>query len=194
MNLPNKITLLRVLITPLAISSLYINFPYHITISLLLFILAMATDPIDGFIARKYNMVTSLGALLDPLIDKFIIGGLFICLVDLDVFPIWIILIILGRETLVTTFRNIGKENNVTIKALPSGKIKTLFQTLAVSLGLLLLAVQSSEISSLISYTKIIEKSALILLIISLIISIYSMLQLFIKHRNSVIKNLNSND
>lgn len=189
MNLANKITLSRIGLTIIAVLALYIDFPYHTLTTLILFIVAMSTDAIDGHVARKYNMVTKLGAILDPLMDKLTIGGFLICLLDLKVFPILMVLIILGREILVSTFRNIGKAHDVTIKALPSGKLKTVFQTIAIGFGLLEATAERQEIMALTPYIGIIDKIALTFLAIALILSIYSMFELYFKHKYSVINN-----
>ncbi|MCL2637544.1 MAG: CDP-diacylglycerol--glycerol-3-phosphate 3-phosphatidyltransferase [Oscillospiraceae bacterium] len=126
MNLANKLTFLRVLMIPLFVFFLLNNF---YLIALILFILASITDALDGYIARKHNMVTDLGKLLDPLADKVLVISALVCFIDVFRIPAWAVVIIIAREFVVTGFRLavVQKDNKAVIAADVWGKIKTAF-------------------------------------------------------------------
>ena len=98
MNLPNKLTLLRIILIPVFMVVLYWNFPGAAYVALAIFIIASLTDLLDGKIARKYNLVTNFGKFMDPLADKLLVCSAMICLVDLRLLPSWIVIIIIARE------------------------------------------------------------------------------------------------
>lgn len=131
-NIANNLTLARILAVPFLILLLY--FPTRLTclLAMLLFILASLTDLFDGFLARKYNLVTSLGKFLDPLADKLLIISVLIMLVQTGRLEAWIVIIIVGRETTVTGLRAIAAEKGQVIAADRYGKLKTIFQVLAI--------------------------------------------------------------
>lgn len=139
MTLPNKITFFRLLLTIAAITLFYGNFNNHYWWSLLFFIVSMFLDFLDGYLARKLNQVTNLGAYLDPLVDKITIISLLICLVDQSIIPAYLAILLIFRDISVTSFRNLALAKNIYIPAKISGKLKTLLQTLGVTLGLLTL-------------------------------------------------------
>ncbi|MCL2108304.1 MAG: CDP-diacylglycerol--glycerol-3-phosphate 3-phosphatidyltransferase [Oscillospiraceae bacterium] len=130
LNLANKFTILRVLMLPVFVAVLLIGkIPYNYAIALILFILASITDWLDGYIARKYNMVTDLGKFLDPLADKMLVISALICFVELAWIPSWVVVIIVMREFMVSGFRLsvCAKDNKAVIAADIWGKIKTAF-------------------------------------------------------------------
>ena len=131
-NLANQLSILRILITPLVILLLY--FPGKITCSLavLLFIIASFTDWLDGFIARRYNSVTSLGKFLDPLADKLLICSVLIMFSALDWAPAWVVIVIVCRELVVTGLRAIAIDEGIVLAADKFGKAKTVLQILAI--------------------------------------------------------------
>ena len=141
MNLPNKLTVLRmILIVPFIILLLggktgldhyFIDTDY---IALVLFIIASLTDLIDGKIARKYNLVTNFGKFMDPLADKLLVCSAMIALIELERIPAWIVIIIISREFVISGFRLIASDNGVVIAASYWGKFKTTFQMLMVCL------------------------------------------------------------
>ena len=138
MNLPNKITIFRVLLIPIImviaeIESLQVPFIWTITlgnfIMLMIFIVATLSDFVDGYIARKYNLVTNFGKFADPLADKILVLALMIILLEQNtLLPGWAVTIILAREFIVTGFRIIAADKNIVIAAGWSGKIKTNLQ------------------------------------------------------------------
>lgn len=165
MNLPNKLTLLRVILIPFFIWSLMLNngetqsFRY---IAVAIFIIASLTDLLDGKIARKYNLVTNFGKFMDPLADKLLVCSALICLVALDQFPVWMAIIIVSREFIISGFRLIAVEQGLVIAASYWGKFKTTFQMIAIVLLIL-------NIPALGTVATVMIWIALILTVVSLV-------------------------
>lgn len=142
MNLPNKLTIFRViLVVPFVIALLGGNagwFGNNLLISeivaLAIFIIASLTDLIDGKIARKYNMVTNFGKFMDPLADKLLVSAALIVLVSMERIPAWVVIIIISREFIISGFRLVAADNRVVIAASYWGKFKTAFQMVMVCL------------------------------------------------------------
>ncbi len=133
MNLPNKLTLLRVILIPFFVVFLLTDFvPYHYLIALVIFIVASLTDMADGKIARKYNLITNFGKFMDPLADKLLVCSAMICLIPLGQLAAWIVVIIIAREFIISGFRLIASDNGVVIAASYWGKFKTTFQMMMV--------------------------------------------------------------
>ncbi len=129
MNLPNKLTILRVILIPFFVFFMLTEFvPYHYIIALIIFIVASLTDMADGKIARKYNLVTNFGKFMDPLADKLLVCSAMICLIPLGQLAAWVVVIIIGREFIISGFRLIASDNGVVIAASYWGKFKTTFQ------------------------------------------------------------------
>ena len=149
MNIPNKITISRILLIPFFVIVMMFDFgwgtmslfgaemPVHHFIGALIFILASTTDWIDGYYARKYNLVTTLGKFLDPLADKLLVSAAFILMVELDMAAAWIIIIIISREFAVTGLRLILAGGGEVVAANQLGKIKTWAQIVAIAAALL---------------------------------------------------------
>lgn len=139
MNLPNKLTILRMfLIIPFVVILLTNCFGNQsITYALIIFIIASLTDMLDGMIARKYNLITNFGKFMDPLADKMLVTAAFICLVEMGKLPAWAVIIILSREFIISGFRLIASDNGVVIAASYFGKFKTVFQMILVIMLLL---------------------------------------------------------
>ena len=130
MNLPNKLTILRVILIPFFVFFLISPFfdGYGNYIALAIFIIASLTDMADGKIARKYNLVTNFGKFMDPLADKLLVCSAMICLVDLELIPVWVVLIIIAREFIISGSRLVASDNGIVIAASYWGKFKTNFQ------------------------------------------------------------------
>ena len=128
MNLPNKLTVLRIVLTPFYLAAMLIDFQYHHLVAALIFIVASVTDFLDGNIARKNNIVTTFGKLCDPVADKMLTTAALLAFMHLDLCNIWIVMIVLTREFLVTSFRLVASAQGVVIPAGILGKIKTVSQ------------------------------------------------------------------
>jgi CDP-diacylglycerol---glycerol-3-phosphate 3-phosphatidyltransferase len=138
-NLPNALTLLRIFLVPFLVVVLLTKFEGREYAGLAIFLVAAITDFLDGYIARKRNQLTRLGALLDPIADKLLMSAAFISLVEIDPthVPAWMVVIIIGREFAVSGLRSIAAQQGVTISASPLGKGKMVSQVVAISLLIL---------------------------------------------------------
>lgn len=135
MNLPNKLTVFRVILIPFFVVFLLFDMTdYDRWIALAIFIIASLTDFLDGHIARKYNLVTNFGKFMDPLADKLLVCSALICLVELARIPAWIVILIIAREFIISGFRLVASDNGVVIAASYWGKFKTTFQILMICL------------------------------------------------------------
>ena len=134
MNLPNKLTLFRVVLIPFFVFFLLAPYfeEYGNYIAVAIFIVASITDFLDGKIARKYNLVTNFGKFMDPLADKLLVCSALICLIQLELIPAWVVIIIIAREFIISGFRLVASDNGVVIAASYWGKFKTAFQMLTV--------------------------------------------------------------
>lgn len=144
MNIPNKITVSRILLIPIFVIVMMFDFNWgtmelfgaelqvNIFVGALIFIVASATDWVDGYYARKYNLVTNLGKFLDPLADKLLVSAAFILLVEMGLADAWIVILIISREFAVTGLRLILAGQGEVVAANQLGKIKTWTQIVAI--------------------------------------------------------------
>ncbi|AOZ94289.1 CDP-diacylglycerol--glycerol-3-phosphate 3-phosphatidyltransferase [Paenibacillus crassostreae] len=146
MNLPNRITIARIFLIPIMMVFLLVDFsfypspiiwnsyelPFNQLIAAIIFIIAASTDGIDGYLARKNNMVTNLGKLLDPLADKLLVAAILISLVQMGKCESWIVIIIISREFAVTGLRQIALLSGEVVAASNWGKVKTVVQIIAI--------------------------------------------------------------
>ena len=166
MNLPNKLTIMRVILIPFFVFFLLSPyFPaYGNYIAVAIFIVASLTDMLDGKIARKYNLVTNFGKFMDPLADKLLVCSAMICLIELDRLAAWIVIVIIAREFIISGFRLVASDNGVVIAASYWGKFKTTFQMLMVIVRILDIQMPFFQIlGTVLTYV------ALILTVVSLI-------------------------
>lgn len=166
MNLPNKLTLLRVFMVPVFVILMYIGkgaLAFDIA-ALAVFVAASITDMLDGMIARKYNLITNFGKFMDPLADKLLVCSALICLVEMGRMPGWICIIIICREFIISGFRLIASDNGVVIAANIWGKLKTVFSMVFIMLKVLYIDNTAYRI-----FGDVVMWIALVLTIISLI-------------------------
>ena len=163
MNLPNKLTIFRVILIPFFVVLLLFDITaYDKWIALAIFIIASLTDFLDGHIARKYNLVTNFGKFMDPLADKLLVCSAMICLVELSRIPAWVVIVIIAREFIISGFRLVASDNGVVIAASYWGKFKTTFQILMICLMI-------ADLEPLALVTQIVMWVALALTVISLV-------------------------
>lgn len=125
MNLPNKLTLLRIIMIPVFVVLLYLDFPFNNLVALAVFILASITDTLDGYIARKYNLITDFGKFMDPIADKLLVTAAMLVFVDWHMMPAWVVIVVVAREFIVSALRLVAANNGRVIAAGGSGKVKT---------------------------------------------------------------------
>ena len=166
MNLPNKLTLFRVILIPFFVAILMTDCFGGMSrwIALIIFVIASLTDLLDGKIARKYGLVTTFGKFADPLADKILVISAMICLVELGDLASWIVVTIVAREFIISGFRIIAAEKNVVIAASYWGKFKTVFQ---MTMVIMLLADIAHPVWS--TASTVVTYAALALTVISLV-------------------------
>ena len=163
MNLPNKLTMFRVILIPFFVLFMLVDITtVDKWIALAIFIVASLTDLLDGKIARKYNLVTNFGKFMDPRADKLLVCSALICLVELAKLPAWMVIVIIAREFIISGFRLIASDNGVVIAASYWGKFKTTFQMVMICLLI-------ADIAAIGIITNVIVWIALILTVVSLI-------------------------
>lgn len=196
MNLPNKLTIGRIILVPLLVATLLINFPFHNIAALLIFIAASLTDMLDGKIARKHNLITDFGKFADPLADKILVLAALLCFVQNNLCDCVAVIIVLFREFSVTSIRLVAASKGNVVAANIFGKIKTVMQIIAI---ISILAMQSfidisscfslfsSDISALL--TNIFWIAGEVLIWISTIMTIISGV-IYLKQNSSFISDM----
>lgn len=134
MNTPNKLTVARMILVPFLVLFMLTDLGGEVNryIALAIFVVASVTDWFDGKLARKYNLVTNFGKFMDPLADKLLVCSAMICFIELEKLPAWFVIIIIGREFIISGFRLVASDNGVVIAASYWGKFKTTFQMLMI--------------------------------------------------------------
>ena len=169
MNTPNKITVFRMLIAPVFLVVFFLDIEYKMLISALIFAVGSVTDAIDGHLARKNNIVTNFGKLLDPIADKMLVTAAFLAFMQVGLCNIWIVMVMLTREFAITSVRLIAAAQGVVIPANIGGKIKTVFQMIAI-ISVMVIA----EINGMLSLSLPLEIISNIMLGITAVISVVS--------------------
>lgn len=167
MNTANKLTMLRIFLIPIFLIVLYLDFPYHMWVGVLIFVAASVTDFIDGYVARHYDQITDFGKFMDPLADKVLVVAAMLWFVEMGRMAAWALLIVIVREFAVTALRLVAVEGNRVIAAGWSGKVKTAATMICIVLMLLPLA------SSLLD---------MICVAVILVTTIYSGIEYFVKN------------
>ena len=176
MNLPNKITLLRVLLVPVFMFVLYSNINNSHYIAGAIFIIASLTDTLDGYIARKHKLVTNFGKFVDPLADKILVLAAMIMLVEMNKLPAWIPVIVLAREFVVSGYRLIAVEKGgKVIAASIWGKLKTVTQMIAIILAFIdINAFGDCVTGELTGFAFVLNIAVTIMMIVQTIATIFS--------------------
>lgn len=177
MNLPNKLTVLRVLLIPFFVWFALVDLipGYSNYIAVLIFVVASLTDLLDGKIARKYGLVTNFGKFMDPLADKLLVCAALICLVASGMVPAWMVIIIISREFIISGFRLVASDNGVVIAASYWGKFKTTFQMLMIVVLLLDLGGIFDLIGEILTW-------------IALILTVVSLMDYLIKNKHVILE------
>ncbi|MBO4725093.1 MAG: CDP-diacylglycerol--glycerol-3-phosphate 3-phosphatidyltransferase [Firmicutes bacterium] len=175
MNLPNKLTIARVIAVPVFVV-LYM-FELYIA-AFVIFILASVTDLLDGKIARKYNLVTNFGKIMDPLADKVLVYSAFCLMIEDGTIPGWMLIVVLAREFTIAGMRTVAAADGIVIAAAMSGKIKTVLQMIAVPF-LLAIPVFAGTIFAMPVYY-----GAYIFLWASMVMTVYSGFEYVIKNKS----------
>ena len=163
MNLPNKLTILRIVIVPFFVIALTIEaIPFGKWIALWLFIVASLTDFLDGYIARKHNLITDFGKFADPLADKLLVCSALICLLGLQKINVYVVLIIISRDFIISGFRLIAASKGVVIAADWFGKVKTALQMVMIPFII-------ADIKIFTIVTIVLEIAVVILTLVSLV-------------------------
>ena len=181
MNLPNKLTVLRVLMIPLFVLFMLAPFAqntFGTVVAFILFVGASLTDLFDGKIARKYDLVTNFGKFMDPLADKLLVCSAMICLVALERLPAWIVIVIIAREFIISGFRLVASDQGVVIAASYWGKFKTTAQMIMI--GLLIL-----HLGDKIRFFKILET---VFIYLALALTVISLIDYLYKNREVILK------
>ena len=180
LNVPNVLTAFRLLVIPIIMIMLTYETPLINFITAVLFLIATLTDIVDGYIARKYNLVTNLGKILDPLADKLLVLTALIMLIPIDRVPAWMVVLIVLRETGITSLRAVAASEGIVISASSLGKHKNLFQVIAT---ISLIVHHSYPIIKVqgVTITLDFHTSGLLVMLIAIFLTLWSGLDYFIK-------------
>ncbi len=193
MNLPNQLTILRMIMIPVFVLFFYLQFPSHYVVACAIFALASITDFLDGYLARKYNLVTNLGKFLDPIADKVLVAAAFIVLLTKPEFFVFGVLgdwalivascgvvVILGRELIISGFRTVAASAGLILAADKIGKYKTFTQDL--SIVILLIGMGINEFVSSIA-VDIVMYVGLAMFAIAIVLTIISGIHYLVKNK-----------
>ncbi len=185
MNLPNRLTILRVCLIPVFVVLVLLEkaFWWSNLAAVAVFLAACVTDFFDGRIARKYNLVTNFGKFMDPLADKLLVCSALICLVYLERIPTWVVILIVAREFIISGFRLVASEQGIVLAASKLAKVKTFVQmvmVVALVLNLQLYADLAPWLGFL-KYAYILEQ---VLIYAALVLTVVSLIEYLVKNRN----------
>ncbi len=186
MNLPNKLSILRICFIPFVMFFYMQNFwQWGKIVAVVLFVLAVLTDTLDGYIARKYNMVTDLGKLLDTNADKILVLSALLLIICDNTLPspygVIVATIIIGRDMVISAFRQIAATKNFVMAADKLGKIKAIFTDISMIMFMLLAYFYQIELNA--SFTNVFAICCYVMIAISVVLTIWSMLNYMIKNR-----------
>ncbi len=192
MNLPNKLTVFRMILIPFFVLFLLTGFlptSARYLLSLILFVAASLTDMLDGRISRKRNLVTNFGKFMDPLADKLLVCSAFICLLQLGMVPAWAVIVIIAREFVISGFRLIAAEHQIVIAAGMWGKVKTVFQMVSIILflffGVLLphVSLDTASLTAMAWIAMILYILAVFTFYVCVVLTVVSLLEYLVKNR-----------
>lgn len=190
MNLPNKLTLMRIILTPIFMAVLYWGFPGADYAALAIFMIASLTDLLDGKIARKYNLVTDFGKFADPLADKILVTAAMLWFVEVGRMPAWALLVVLLREFAVSGLRMIASDNGRVIAAGWSGKVKTASTMVCIVVMLLLgpslAAYQSGGGLTAVPWDRYISWADTVCVWVITLTTLYSGVEYFVKNKDVI--------
>lgn len=195
MNLPNKLTMLRIVLAPLFV--LFMAIPLESTwpkyVALAIYILASVTDFLDGYIARSRKLITKFGKIADPLADKLLVSAGFVTLTAAGIIPAWITFIILFRDFTVSSLRMFAVNNNSDVAAVWSGKVKTVFQLIGIILGIFSLAYGFENVAMFDFITKsmgtfelVINVMVTVSILVAAITTLWSLVDYFNKFKKDI--------
>lgn len=180
-NLPNKLTILRMVMTPFLVLFMLMNFKFSPLLAFIIFAAASITDFIDGKVARSRNLVTDFGKFLDPIADKIIVLSVLICLIPKGLCSPVVVVIVIFREFIVSSLRLLAASNNVVLAAEKSGKVKTAFQMISLTLILFL-----RSVTSLFAVGMPVAVISNILMWLTAAITLYSGLEYMVRNRKYI--------
>lgn len=179
MNLPNKLTTLRMFLVPMFAIVILVGGSENYTtriIAEVIFIVASLTDMLDGKIARKYNLITDYGKFMDPLADKLLVCTAMICLMSFGQLPAWVLIIIIAREFIISGFRLIAADNGRVIAASYWGKFKTVFQ-----MAMVIVMILHIRVEPFARFFMVLET---LLMYIAVILTVVSLIDYLVKNRD----------
>ena len=179
MNLPNKLTTLRMFLVPVFAVVFLVGGSDHYATRIaacIIFCAASITDMLDGKIARKYNLITDYGKFMDPLADKLLVCTAMICLMSFGQLPAWFLIVIIAREFIISGFRLIAADNGVVIAASYWGKFKTVFQ-----MAMVIVMILKIRVAPFALFFEVLET---LLMYIAVILTVVSLIDYLVKNRN----------
>ena len=186
MNLPNKLTMSRIILIPVFMAVLYMGFPGSDYIALAIFIIASLTDLLDGKIARKYNLVTDFGKFADPLADKMLVTAAMLWFVEVGRMPAWSLLIVLVREFAVSGLRMIASDKGRVIAAGWSGKVKTAATMVCIIVMLFLGPLYHPDFLTAVPFDRYISWIDTACVWIITLTTLYSGVEYFVKNKDVI--------
>lgn len=184
MNIANKVTFSRIFLAFVCIGLILVNKNWSILAAFIVFILASITDFLDGYLARKYNLISDLGKLLDPIADKILIIGVFLGFLQLGVINAWMVAVIMLREFILTGFRFYGLNKGVVLEARQLGKHKTVSQVAAITVIFITLILEKYFTGSM--FVRVLSWLIPILMWYVVIITLFSGIHYFWDNRKQI--------
>ena len=185
MNIANKLTILRVLMIPVFLVFMLIDFwEYNYYVAFAIFAVASYTDYLDGHLARKYNLVTNFGKFMDPLADKLLVAAALIGFVELTIVPAWIVIITISREFIISGFRLVAANQGLVLAAGWWGKAKTAVQMTMILVLLFWMNFQPNDILILEYFERLLYYVGQITMYASVVLSIISATEYIVKNLN----------